>query len=74
MLPALKVGGLYVARVLGQASDGRVVIELGGVTMPARAEAPVKAGQAVTVEVDSLNPVVVLRIVPDRQEVPVEGK
>jgi hypothetical protein len=74
MLPALKVGGLYVARVLGQAGDGRVLIELGGVTMPARAEAPVKAGQTVTVEVDSLNPVVVLRIVPDRQEVPVEGK
>lgn len=70
MLPALKVGGVYAARVISDAESGRVAIELGGVVMLARAQAPVRAGQSVTVEVDSLNPVVVLRILPQRQEVP----
>ena len=70
MLPALKVGGCYAARVLGAVTDGRVAIELGGETLSARTEVPVRSGQRVLVEVESLVPVVVLRIAADRQEVP----
>jgi membrane protein implicated in regulation of membrane protease activity len=74
VLPALKVGGLYAARVLGTVASGRVSIELGGETLTARAEAPVRAGQRVVVEVESLVPTVVLKIAPERQEVPLARK
>lgn len=74
MLPALKVGGVYPARVRGEQAGGRIAIELGGEVMMARAEVPVRPGQRVMVEVDSLNPVVVLRIVSGRQEMPGRGK
>jgi hypothetical protein len=70
VLPALKVGGFYAARVIGTVGAGRVSIELGGETLSARTEVPVHPGQRVLVEVESLVPVVILRIAPERKEVP----
>ena len=37
-LPALKVGGLYPARVVGRLAGGRVNLELGGRAIPAQDE------------------------------------
>mgnify|MGYP006311731043 CR=1 FL=1 len=74
MLPALKVGGLYQASVVGRADDGRILIALGGEIMRARSRTDVPRGTRVTVEVETLVPVVVLRIVQNsRQEVPAGG-
>lgn len=74
MLPALKVGGLYRASVVGQADDGRILIALGGEIMKARSRTTVPPGTRVTVEVERLVPVVVLRIVQNsRQELPAGG-
>ncbi|RMG47384.1 MAG: hypothetical protein D6718_03655 [Acidobacteria bacterium] len=61
-LPALRVGGLYRARALRLLPDGRVRLQLGGGTVTARALRPVRAGQALVVEVVRLCPEVVLRV------------
>jgi hypothetical protein len=73
VLPALKVGGVYTARVLALGGDGRMRIALGGEVLEARCAASVAAGATVDVEVDRLWPEVVLRIRPG-SEVHAPGK
>lgn len=68
MLPALRIGGVYTARVRGRGPDGRVRLELGGMTVAARCALPLCSGDIVEVEVDRIRPEVVLRVT--RQSVP----
>ncbi len=76
MLPALKVGGTYPARVVALLPDRRVRLALTDGSVDARCEAPLTRGETVTVEVDRLFPEVVLRVrrpagaAGGRQEVP----
>ncbi|HNX19549.1 MAG TPA: hypothetical protein PKG80_04690 [Acidobacteriota bacterium] len=62
MLPALKVGGVYRARVEALMADGRVRLSLDGMRVDARCEAGLAEGTLVEVEVDRLWPDVVLRV------------
>ncbi len=63
MLPALKVGGIYPARVARIEGDGRVRIVLAGTPLVARAERRLSRGQEVLVEVERIVPTLVLRVV-----------
>ncbi|MBP7146477.1 MAG: hypothetical protein KBD01_02955 [Acidobacteria bacterium] len=62
MLPALAIGEVYAARVTALMSDGRALLELGGLLVPARANAALRAGEDVWVEVLRLVPEVVLKL------------
>ncbi len=62
MLPALRVGGLYEARVARLMPGGRVRIVLSGETLAARAETSMREGDELTVEVVRLHPELVLRV------------
>jgi hypothetical protein len=62
MLPALRVGRRYAARVVELWADGRVRLALSDHQLVARAEAPVRLGETVEVEVIRLVPEVVLRV------------
>ena len=63
MLPALKVGGVYPARVARIEGAGRVRIVLEGTPLVARAERPLRQGEEVLVEVERIVPTLVLRVV-----------
>lgn len=61
-LPALAVGNRYRASVRARTPDGRIVIELGGMQLSARAEAELEQAAEVEVEVIRLLPEVVLKL------------
>jgi len=63
MLPALRVGGVYPARVARIEGDGRVRIVLEGTPLVARAERQLRRGEEVLVEVERIVPTLVLRVV-----------
>ncbi|GEM_PF-4524738 len=62
MLPALRVGGVYRARVESLLVGGRVRIDLKGETLCARCEAAVREGEIIDIEVLRIRPEVVLKI------------
>ncbi|UCF66046.1 MAG: hypothetical protein JSV80_09560 [Acidobacteriota bacterium] len=62
MLPALRVGGVHAARVMTLMADGRIRLLLGDALITARAEAQVREGESLTVEVLRLRPEVMLRV------------
>lgn len=61
-LPALVIGRAYPARVEEIFADGRVLLAVEGLRIPALAETAVVLGETVRVEVDQLVPRVVLRV------------
>ncbi len=61
-LPALAVGRSYGAEVVSSGNDGRVLLRLQGMELPARTELPLRVGMRVDVEVMKLLPEVVLRV------------
>jgi len=62
-LPALRVGGVYPARVVGRLAGGRVNLQLEGRSIPARTATPVSMGEGLQVEVLAIVPELVLRVV-----------
>ncbi len=71
MLPALRVGGHYRARVERIHADGRVTLVIKDVAVDARAHAPLREGAQIEVEVETLLPEPVLRVIGSgRQELP----
>ena len=71
MLPALKVGGRYRARVERIHADGRVTLVIKDVALDARAHAPLREGAQIDVEVETLLPEPVLRVLGNgRQDLP----
>lgn len=62
MLPALAVGGVYRAEVVRLMADGRARMSVGGREVQAHARTALVEGETVWVEVERLQPEVVLRI------------
>jgi len=64
----LSVGQTVEARVMERMEDGRFIIRIGSSHLAAEAEPTLKPGQAMTLRVDSLNPRVLLSVVPPPEE------
>jgi hypothetical protein len=64
----LSVGQTVEARVMERLEDGRFIIRIGSSHLTAEAEPTLKPGQAMTLRVDSLNPRVLLSVVPPPEE------
>ena len=71
MLPALRVGGVYQARVQSIRADRRVLLAIEQSSLVARVQTAVREGELLLVEVDRLLPEVVLRVQRARKEMPV---
>jgi hypothetical protein len=67
-LTGLSVGQTVEARVMERLEDGRFIIRIGSSHLTAEAEPTLRPGQAMMLRVDSLNPRVLLSVVPPPEE------